>query len=68
MGHFEQIHEPPNIPPNVSLPIKSVSTCKKDKLKACKVSEAEAMNEEGGALAKWVAATSAAAATQVLLE
>ena len=52
MGHFEQIHEPPNIPPDASLPIKSVSTCKKDKLKACKVSEAEAMNEEGGAVAK----------------
>ena len=51
MGHFDQIDEPPNIPPDASLPIKSVSTCKKDKLKACRVSEAEAMNE-GGALAK----------------
>ena len=52
MGHSDQIDEPPNIPPDASLPIKSVSTCKKDKLKPCKVSEAEAMNEEGGALAK----------------
>ena len=52
MGHFEQIDEPPKYTAYASLPIKSVSTCKKDKLKACKVSEAEAMNERGGALAK----------------